>query len=175
MLSNVPYQPLQFAGDSEPIRAEDGLIAKSYREFLDGGDQNWPALLPMVKSAVRAMDTVQDLALKQRSLVVNEFVVSGASKRGWTTWLTAAVDSRVKAIAPMVINVLNMQEQMEYHRQAYEGVIRSPRLCQSRNIRPMERSAWAGAIANRRSISISKPFDDAKIHDQWHRRPILCS
>jgi probable HAF family extracellular repeat protein/VCBS repeat-containing protein len=122
MLSNVPYQPLQFAGDSEPIRAEDGLIAKSYREFLDGGDQNWPALLPMVKSAVRAMDTVQDLALKQRSLVVNEFVVSGASKRGWTTWLTAAVDSRVKAIAPMVINVLNMQEQMEYHRQAYEGV-----------------------------------------------------
>ncbi|MBX3420875.1 MAG: tandem-95 repeat protein [Pirellulaceae bacterium] len=120
-LTNVPYQPLQFTGESF-TRSEDAIIAKSYRNYLDGGDDEWPALLPMVKSAVRAMDTVQTVAQQQHNVAVTNFVVSGASKRGWTTWLTAAVDPRVTAIAPMVINVLNMDEQMPYHKRAYEGV-----------------------------------------------------
>lgn len=120
-LSNVPYQPLRFAGENFN-RSEDSLIAKSYRNYLDGGDEFWPALLPMVKSAVRAMDTVQTVAQQQNNVTVTDFVVTGGSKRGWTTWLTAAVDPRVSAIAPQVINVLNMDEQMEHHRQAYEDV-----------------------------------------------------
>lgn len=120
-ISNVPYQPLRFEGESNN-RSEDALIAKSYRNFLDGTDDQWPALLPMVKSAVRAMDTVQTVAQQQRGLTVSDFVVTGASKRGWTTWLTAAVDARVSAIAPQVINVLNMDEQMDHHRTVYEGV-----------------------------------------------------
>ena len=120
-LSNVPYQPLQFEGESFG-RSEDALIAKSYRNFLDGGDDFWPALLPMVKSAVRAMDTVQSVAQTQHSVNVTDFVVTGGSKRGWTTWLTAAADNRVSAIAPMVINVLNMDVQMQHHKQVYEGV-----------------------------------------------------
>lgn len=41
-------------------------------------------------------------------------MVSGASKRGWTTWLTGASDKRVVAIAPMVIDILNMPVSLEY-------------------------------------------------------------
>ena len=46
---------------------------------------------------------------------VKEFVITGASKRGWATWTTAAVDNRVKAIMPMVIDLLNIKPSFEHH------------------------------------------------------------
>jgi hypothetical protein len=50
---------------------------------------------------------------------VTRFVVSGGSKRGWTTWTTAAVDRRVIAIAPLVIDLLNVEPSFEHHWRAY--------------------------------------------------------
>lgn len=120
-LKMVPNQPLIFADDPDNERYEDGIIAYTFDKFLKTEDPTWPLLLPMVKSAVRAMDTVQDHIRKtaRGSFEINDFVVSGGSKRGWTTWLTAAVDDRVRAIAPVVIDVLNMGEQMQHHYAAY--------------------------------------------------------
>jgi PhoPQ-activated pathogenicity-related protein len=57
------------------------------------------------------MDAVQEWQKKEGKKVSSKFVVTGASKRGWTTWLTGASDPRVVAIAPMVIDTLNMKEQ----------------------------------------------------------------
>jgi PhoPQ-activated pathogenicity-related protein len=68
----------------------------------------------MTKSAVRGMDAVQQFAERELGMKLETFTVSGASKRGWTTWLTGAVDKRATAIAPMVIDMLNMAPQMKH-------------------------------------------------------------
>jgi PhoPQ-activated pathogenicity-related protein len=108
VLLHVPQQPV-FGG-----MVEDQIIAYTFEKYLDGGGDDWPLLLPMTKSAVRAMDAVQDFCRKEWDFAVKNFTVTGASKRGWTTWLAGAVDPRVTAIAPMVIDVLNMQDQMKH-------------------------------------------------------------
>jgi PhoPQ-activated pathogenicity-related protein len=62
---------------------------------------------------------VQALARKEFNQSIQRFVVSGASKRGWTTWLSAAVDPRVQAIAPRVIDMLNMKAQTRWAQKVY--------------------------------------------------------
>lgn len=108
LLNQTPNQPL--FNDL----TEDALISYTLHQFKADKDYSWPLLFPMVKSAVRAMDVVQELSEKDLNHKINRFVVSGASKRGWTTWLTGASDKRVVAIAPMVIDILNMPLSLEY-------------------------------------------------------------
>ncbi|SEK28366.1 PhoPQ-activated pathogenicity-related family protein [Parapedobacter koreensis] len=108
LLRQTPNQPL-YGG-----RTEDELISMTLHRYKQDKDYEWPLLFPMVKSAVRAMDAVQDFTAKRLNEPITKFIISGASKRGWTTWLTAAADDRVAAIAPMVIDVLNMPVSLQY-------------------------------------------------------------
>lgn len=139
-IRNIPCQPIYFLDEVIPAgrqdnysgaeimlrrRSEDDIIAYSYDKYMksykeNNGDANfhWPTLFPMVKSAVKGMDTAETI-LSQAGVKLDGFVVAGASKRGWTTWLTGAGDSRVKAIAPIVINVLNMADHLAHHRASY--------------------------------------------------------
>lgn len=108
ILRQTPNQPLY------DDLYEDALISYTLHNYRESKDPTWPLLFPMTKSALRAMDAVQEFCREETRLNIEGFVVSGASKRGWTTWLAGASDSRVKAICPMVIDVLNMPVQMDY-------------------------------------------------------------
>ena len=112
VLAQVPYQPL-FG------MTEDRLIAHSFERYLATKDPEWPLLLPMVKSVVRAFDASSAFSEQEFGAPLERFTVIGGSKRGWTTWLTAAVDRRVTAIAPIVIDALNMQKHFPHQTEAW--------------------------------------------------------
>ncbi|WP_423127052.1 PhoPQ-activated pathogenicity-related family protein [Gaoshiqia sp. Z1-71] len=109
----VPNQPLY------DNLTEDALISYTLHNYLNDKDYTWPLLFPMTRSAIGAMDVIQHFSKKELKKKVNYFVVSGASKRGWTTWLTGASDKRVKAIGPMVIDVLNMPVNVDYQKEVW--------------------------------------------------------
>jgi PhoPQ-activated pathogenicity-related protein len=105
VLHQVPNQPLLDG------KKEDALIVETFLRYLSTHDENWPLLFPMVNSAVRAMDAVEAWSKQEGKPAIKRFMVAGASKRGWTTWLTGAVDKRVAAIGPLVIVTLKMRAQ----------------------------------------------------------------
>ncbi|NUM55332.1 MAG: PhoPQ-activated pathogenicity-like protein PqaA type [Candidatus Hydrogenedentes bacterium] len=113
MLEQVPNQPL-FDG-----LKEDQIISLTFEKYLKGEGDDWPLLLPMVKSAVRAMDTIQSVVKEKSGKEINGFMTLGGSKRGWTTWLSAVADKRVVGIAPIVIDMLNMVPQSELQLASY--------------------------------------------------------
>ncbi len=115
----VPNEPLTFTDETES-RSEDAIIAYSWDKYLNGGDETWILQLPMVKSVVRGMDMAQTfVAGLDSSYQINQFVLSGASKRGWTTWLTSAVDDRVCGMIPIVFDALNTIQSFKHHYGAY--------------------------------------------------------
>jgi PhoPQ-activated pathogenicity-related protein len=121
-LRMVPNQPVVFTDDPErKPRYEDDFVAYTWNTFLRTGDDRWPARLPMTKAAVRAMDAITAFIATPEggAARVERFVVSGGSKRGWTTWTTAAVDRRVIAIAPAVIDLLHIEPSFVHHWRAY--------------------------------------------------------
>jgi PhoPQ-activated pathogenicity-related protein len=111
ILADVPNQPLF-------ERREDALISYTFQRYLEEGDPDWPLLFPMTRAAVAAMEAVEALAATHWDTELQGFVVTGASKRGWTSYLTAAaVPDKVLGLAPLVFDILNMPLQIAHQRE----------------------------------------------------------
>ncbi|MBI1318513.1 MAG: PKD domain-containing protein [Candidatus Hydrogenedens sp.] len=128
ILDDVPAQPIDFIGDTGGAKVEDAIIAWSFNKYLTdfragrpvypAAAEPWPVVQTMARAAVRAMDVAQAFSASQGNRI-EDFVVTGASKRGWTTWLTGITDCRVKAMVPIVIDVLNMDQNLAHHKAVY--------------------------------------------------------
>ena len=87
-LGMVPNQTMMFHNDGKQ-RTEDDLIGYTADQFLKTGDPTWPVRNAMVKSAVRAMDTMTALLASEEGgeRKVDRFVVGGVE-----AWLDDLAD-----------------------------------------------------------------------------------
>ncbi len=122
-IHNIPFQPLNFSGDDQRNRTEDAIIAFGWRKFLESGakeeNAEWLARLPMTKAVMSVVDAVDEFTRQHHDFPVNRYLLAGASKRGWTTWTTAAMDKRVVGMAPIVIDALNVVPSFQHHWRSY--------------------------------------------------------
>lgn len=112
-ISQIPNQPLF------DNKKEDDLLSFTLSEYVKTSDPEWPILSPMVRSVTRAIDLIES---RLRTCSPNErlkVILGGASKRGWTTWLAGPRDERIKAIAPMVFEMINIRAQTQLAQRAY--------------------------------------------------------
>lgn len=136
-LFQVPNYPIYIRSEQEPQKrlGDDDLLAHTFVHYMDyirdGGnisslsDASWVILLPMVKAGFAAMAAAEEIL---GDMSPAKWQVSGASKRGWATWLVGAVDAarpfeqrRVQAITPLVLDGLNFPAFLKHHYQAYGG------------------------------------------------------
>lgn len=117
-VADVPNQYLTLPGDTAPKR-EDALVAATWRRFLDDpiGQVTTPLHVPMAEAAVKAMDLAQ---AELRPWNVRGFVIAGASKRAWSSWLTAIADPRVEGIVSFVIE-MRIRALFDYLPKVYGG------------------------------------------------------
>jgi PhoPQ-activated pathogenicity-related protein len=116
-VSDVPNQYLTYTDDQVP-RREDSSVAHSWQLFLKAPESN-PFMtlhLPMAATVVKTMDLAQ---AELKDWQIDTFVATGTSKRAWAVWLAAIADSRINAIVPFVIDILNMDQVLEHTWRTY--------------------------------------------------------
>lgn len=113
-VEDLPNQYLTF--DDHIARREDGIIAYTWQRYMEQPGKNafWPGHLPMTRAAIAAMDAVQHIAGEKHFPRPEQFVVAGASKRGWAAWLTTLADKRIAALIPVVIDILDTQNTLQH-------------------------------------------------------------
>ncbi len=101
IIYDIPNQPL-FGG----LR-EDALLSYSFEQFIKTKDSHWIILNQMAKSVRAAMDYIEDYFSHHFNISLEGFILSGASKRGWTTYIVGAKDKRVRGIIPLSFDNVN--------------------------------------------------------------------
>ncbi len=101
IIYDIPNQPL--FGDLR----EDALLSYSFEQFIKTKDSQWIILNQMAKSVRAAMDYIEDYFSHNFDTSIDGFILSGVSKRGWTTYIVAAKDKRVRGVIPLSFDNVN--------------------------------------------------------------------
>jgi len=154
-LRMIPNLPLTFRDESRP-RTEDAIMAYSWDKFLRGRGEHWPVQLPMTKATVRAMDAITAFSRSAEGggMTIDRYLLMGGSKRGWTSWLAAAVDPRVVGIIPAVNDMLNTEPSFRHHWQSYG--FWAPAM---NDYTEMGIQAWLGSTPMRKLLEIIDPYE----------------
>ncbi|KQN51957.1 PhoPQ-regulated protein [Serratia sp. Leaf50] len=118
-LKTIPTRDLVYQQDNKPLE-EDDSIARTWKLYAEhpAKRQQLPLQIPMTATIS------QTIRLAKKELVrwhIDKFIVAGASKRGWATWLTAISDPNVVAVVPFVIDVLNTKSAILNMYKTYGG------------------------------------------------------
>nr|XP_034960101.1 autocrine proliferation repressor protein A-like [Zootoca vivipara] len=128
LLGQIANQPITFK--TIPLEMcknsiENAALVCSWWRYMNYENLQPHVLIqfPMVKAAVRGMDTVADFMLKESGGTINitKFTLTGFSKRGWVTWLTAGVDKRVVSFIPIIYDLLNIVKNWHHEYRSYCG------------------------------------------------------
>ncbi|EAA7308272.1 PhoPQ-regulated protein [Salmonella enterica subsp. enterica serovar Albany] len=118
-VSDIPNQYLTFQDDKKPLK-EDESVSRSWALFMEAPEQR--ELMPLNIPMVTALSQAMRLAKKELTQWnINSFIITGISKRGWTTWLSAIADPDVEAIVPFAIDLLDIDASLEHIYQSYGG------------------------------------------------------
>jgi PhoPQ-activated pathogenicity-related protein len=154
VLWQVPNQPIKFPCD--PIynppesRTEDQVIALTFWHYVvkNASKPEFIAYFPMVKAAIRALDTLEAVVPLHSPNKPKRFFVAGASKRGWTTWLVGAVaPQRVAGLIPIVLSAVNVRAFVHRQFQFY--------------------GAWTFALTNYWHLNFTQDIDTANSYKLW--------
>lgn len=119
MVDHVPNQYVMFSDTPKALR-EDDAVAHTWAHWMR--DPAAPSELPLHVPMAAAVSRTMDLAEQALApLDIREFMLTGASKRGWAAWLVAVTDSRVVALVPTVIDVSDTTRMLEDLRKRYGG------------------------------------------------------
>ena len=142
---------------SDPLkmnRSEDAMIAWAWRQYLDDPkhDPRWLPRLPMVKAAFACMRAASEWIATTAVGDVEGWVVGGASKRGWTTWMVGAAAPacswcpKVVGITPLVPIVPYLNHSVHLQRQSLGGFTFAFRDCALTSPRPRARAPFPCAL-----------------------------
>lgn len=160
ILYGIPNQPLYDGLE------EDALIAYTWQKYLETGDETWPLQFPMVKSALRAMDAIGAVAEQEWNQELRGYMVTGASKRGWTTYLTGIADpERVVAMAPMVFDILNLPVSAPHQKDFWGDY--------SPQIEDYTKTGLVGALETPRGFRLSYMVDPYSYRDRLHMPKLI--
>jgi PhoPQ-activated pathogenicity-related protein len=126
LLYQNPNCHLVFPSDpSGKKREEDAVIAWGWYQFIKTGDPEWLPHIAMAKAVMQGMRAVQQYTAEQHIADIDGWIVSGASKRGWTTWLVGCVKCpscpTVVGIAPVVPIVPDLRAGLHHMYRSYGG------------------------------------------------------